>query len=89
MANSNAKFFEVPAFKSAVGAVGGLDVLRNKATGKLFMSLDGVNYRVQGDIDSKLPMKVLVPEVDGVLDYENSCLVNIDPTKGADNIFSL
>ena len=83
-------FITVGEFKNIVGSEDStIDVLRNKETGKLFMSLEGQNYRVQGDIDNNLPIKVLIPVEDGVKDYDNACLVNVDPSKGADEIFSL
>lgn len=83
-------FLTTDEFKSATGNTGAsLEVLRNKATGKLFMSLGDTNYRVQADISNTQPIKVLVPKEDGVADYDNACLVNVDPTKGAENIFSL
>jgi len=83
-------FITVSEFKNIVGSEDStIDVLRNKETGKLFMSLEGQNYRVQGDIDNNLPIKVLIPVEDGVKDYDNACLVNVDPSKGADELFSL
>tara|TARA_R110000796_G_scaffold231853_3_gene349904 strand:+ start:16242 stop:16511 length:270 start_codon:yes stop_codon:yes gene_type:complete len=83
-------FISVADFKGAVASVDSvLEVLFNKATEKKFMSLAGQNYRVQGDIDNTLPIKVLVPLEDGVRDYDNACLVNVDPNKGADTVFSL
>ena len=83
-------FLTVGQFKAQVAsATATLEVLRNKATEKLFMAIDGQNYKVQQDIDSNAPIKVLVPLVDGKRDYENACLVNVDETKGADSIFTL
>lgn len=90
MANETANFLTVNEFKSATGnSTETIEVLRNKATGKLFMSIGGANYRVQADIDNTAPIKVLVPVEDGARDYENACLVNVDPSKGAEEVFSL
>ena len=87
---TTANFLTVNEFKSAINSDGAtIEVLRNKATNKLFMSIGGANYRVQANIDNNLPIKVLVPVEDGAADYDNACLVNVDPSKGADNIFSL
>ena len=87
---TTANFLTVSEFKSATNNNGeSIEVLRNKATGKLFMSLGGSNYRVQATIDNNLPIKVLVPIEDGAADYDNACLVNVDPSTGADNVFSL
>jgi len=90
MEQSNVSFITVDEFKNIVGSSDStIDVLRNKETGKLFMSLEGQNYRVQADIDNTLPIKVLIPVNDGVSDYDNACLINVDPSKGADEMFSL
>ena len=80
----------ISEFKSAIGyPSASIEVLRNKSTDKLFMNIGDQNFRVQGNIDESLPIRVLVPVVDGVTDLANSCLINIDPSKGAENIFSL
>lgn len=90
MTKSPSSFLTIAQFKSQVANPNAtIEVLRNLSTTKLFMSIDGVNYRVQQSIDNALPMKVLVPLVDGVADYENGCLVNVDPNKGADSVFTL
>lgn len=87
---SNVQFLTVQEFKNHVASDDStIEVLRNKETNKLFMSLEGQNYRVQGDISNTLPIKVLVPITDGVSDYDNACLVNVDPSKGAEEMFSL
>ena len=85
---SDALFLGVNEFKALVGADGlALEVLRNKKTGKLFMALNGENYRVEAAIDNNLPIKVLVPQVDGKPDYQNACLINV--TGGAEEVFTL
>jgi len=70
--NPNVKFLSVSEFKTAIGATK-LEVLTNPATGKLFMASDkGANFKVQGDIDTKERMVVLVDNGD----LENACLIN-------------
>jgi|VirMetMinimDraft_7_1064189.scaffolds.fasta_scaffold01398_2 hypothetical protein len=87
---NTSRFLSVSEFKSATNNVDStITVLRNKATDKLFMSLGDDNYRVQASITNALPIKVLVPVVDGVSDYANACLINVDPSKGAESVFSL
>ena len=76
------EFLSINQFKERVGA-SELEVLHNPKTGKLFMSANGENYKVQGDIDSNKPMKVLVPKA-GIQD---SCLIN--PSAGAETKFVL
>tara|TARA_R110000796_G_scaffold231853_3_gene349903 strand:+ start:15563 stop:15835 length:273 start_codon:yes stop_codon:yes gene_type:complete len=90
MSKSNVAFLTVSEFKQATGnSTANIEVLRNKSTNCLFMALSGVNYRVEQAIDNSLPIKVLVPIEAGVNDYANACLVNVDPSKGADTVFSL
>jgi hypothetical protein len=69
--NPDVKFMSIQEFKEAIGATR-LEVLRNPNTDKLFMSANGQNYRVQGDLDPDERMVVLV-EAD---DLDNACLIN-------------
>lgn len=73
----------VTSFKTAVGC-SKIDILENPKTGKLFASGDnGKNWKVQGDIDFKVAIVVLVE--DG--DLESACFIN--PGAGADVKISL
>ena len=88
MEKSPSLFLAVNEFKAQVASVDAqLQVLRNKETGKLFMSIGGQNYKVEAAIDKANPMKVLVPIVDGEPDYDNACLINING--GAEEQFTL
>lgn len=83
MADNNVSFLTIGQFKEQVGA-SSIQVLRNKKTGKLFMSADtGETYKVEQDIDPSKEIKVLVPEGD----ITEACLVNING--GAEEVFSL
>jgi len=95
-----AKFQSIQQFKGAHG-ITHIDVVRNPNSNKLFCSADnGSNYRAQQDIDGKAPMIFLIPET-GDTDANNvaltadqvgpanACLVNYDPTKRAEPVFSL
>jgi len=80
-------FLTIVEWKAQVGsATSEMQVLRNSATGKLFLSFEGENYRVQGDLDPALPMKMLIPESG---DISDSCLINYDASKGAEVFVTL
>ena len=80
---SDVRFLTVSQFKSEIGAEE-LEVLLNPKTGKMFMSANGENYKVQGDIDEDKPLKVLIPEGKGT---DDACLIN--PSAGAETKFVL
>ena len=94
--DTNVKFMSINEFKVALGlqATAIADIKRNDKTQKLFMSLNGKNYRVQQAIDSKLPISVLIPSVDAsgadIADehrFDAACLVNT--SSGAETVFTL
>ena len=76
-------FMSINAFKAKIG-VESVEILKNKKTGKLFMSAGEETYKVQQDIDSKKEMRILIPEEGGM---EEACLVNVNG--GAETQFSL
>lgn len=78
------EFLTIDAWKTNMGNPSGeIRVLNNTKTGKLFCSFEGSNFKVQQDINPKIPMVFLVP--DGSL--EDSCLINA--TGGAEEVFTI
>ena len=76
MSNSNVQFLTVAEFKSKVGFPGGnLDIVKNPKTGKLFMSIGNVSYKVQQDFKPTLAHCILIPEA-GI---NEACLINAEP----------
>lgn len=72
--SENVAFLTISEFKAKLGkADKPAQVVKNPNTGKLFLAVEDLRFKVQGDIDSSLPMSVLVP--DGQLDQ--ACLVNV------------
>lgn len=69
---SEVQFASIQEFKDTIGATT-LEVLRNPKTKKLFMSTGSQNFKVQGDINLQLPMRVLIPKDGGI---DEACLIN-------------
>lgn len=78
------RFLTIDQFKTEIGA-SSLEVLKNKKSGKLFMSAsNGDTFKVEQAINPSKEMKVLVPEDGGL---EEACLINING--GAEAQFSI
>ena len=76
-------FMTVTQFKEKVGATS-FEVLKNPKTSKLFLAGDnGENYKVEGAIDNRKEMRMLIEDND----LANACLVNVKP--GAEVQFTL
>ena len=71
---TKAAFLTVEEFKAKIGKAGVAgDIVKNPNTGKLFLSIGGLYFKVQQDIDRTKDMSILVPE-EGL---EQACLVNV------------
>lgn len=79
---TNVSFMSINAFKDKLG-VGSVEILKNKKTGKLFMSAGSETFKVQQDINPQKDMRILVPE-EGLAE---ACLVNVNG--GAEQQFTL
>ena len=72
---AKAEFLTVEEFKAKIGKTGVAgDIVKNPNTGKLFLSIGGLYFKVQQDIDRTKDMSILVPEDGGL---EQACLVNV------------
>lgn len=84
----NNSFIALEDFK-VLHSVSAINVKRNKETGKLFAVVGTENFRVQQNLDPKLPMTILVTDGNDGTDLDSCCLVNYDPEKGAETVFSI
>lgn len=79
--SENVEFLTIAEFKNRISkAEAKAQIVKNPNTGKLFMSIEELNFKVQATIDQSKPMSVLIP--DG--DLEQACLVNVVPS--AENV---
>lgn len=84
----NNSFLSLEDFK-VLHNVSAINVKRNKETGKLFAVVGTETMRVQQSLDPKLPMTILVSEGGDASDLDSCCLVNYDPERGAEVVFSI
>ena len=74
-ARTKAEFLTVEEFKSKINKAGvTAQVVKNPNTGKLFLAVGELRFKVEQKFDAALPMSVLVPEIGGL---EQACLVNV------------
>ena len=67
-------FIDTDEFKTLIGKTGAKgEIIDNPKTGKTFVSIGGLVFKCQGDIDLTQPKKFLVEGTD----YSNACLVNV------------
>lgn len=71
---AKATFLTVAEFKAKIGKTGvEAQVVKNPNTGKLFLAIGDLRFKVQQDIDDNKDKRILVPEDGGI---EQACLVN-------------
>ena len=74
----NVEFLTITDFKKRIGKEAAkAQVVKNPNTGKLFLAIEDLRFKVQGDIKQDKDMSVLVPEGD----IEQACLVNVTPSE--------
>lgn len=83
MSNTNrpkATFLTVSQFKAKINKTDvEAQIVRNPNTGKLFLAIDDLRFKVQANIDKTKSMSVLVPQDGGI---EQACLINAEaPTQ--------
>lgn len=75
------QFLTINEFKNKIGKSSAeAQVVKSPITGKLFLAVEELRFKVQADISQDKPMAVLVPE-EGL---EQACLVNTKPS--TDNV---
>lgn len=84
-----AEFMSVQEFKTLMG-IKTIEILVDKETGKKSFKHNGVWFKVQKELDTKLPMK-FITEIDenGDVDWLKATLINIDDTNSKKEIFDL
>ena len=70
-------FISVETFKAETGTTGAIDFLISKDK-KLFASAKGKNYKAQGTLDPKKPIRFMYSEAEG---FDSGCFVNVTPLK--------
>lgn len=71
----NVQFLSIEEFKMKVGkSTEKAQVVKNPNTGKLFLAIGDLRFKVQQDFDGDKEFSVLVPEVGGI---DQACLVNV------------
>lgn len=77
---TKATFLTVEQFKARINKTGvEAQIVKNPHTGKLFLAVGDLRFKVQANIDKTKNMSVLVPEDGGI---EQACLINANaPTE--------
>lgn len=71
------QFLTIDEFKTKLGKAGReAQVVKNPNTGKLFLAIDDLRFKVQASIDPNKNLAILVPEEGGL---EQACLINAKP----------
>lgn len=85
-----AAFMSVQEFKSMMG-IKTIEILIDKETGKKSFQHAGNWFKVQKELDTKLPMKFIaeIDENDGSVDWLKATLTNIDDSKSRKDTFDL
>ena len=79
--SENAEFLTVEEFKARLNKEGvKAEIVKNPNTGKLFLVIGSLRFKVQASIDPNKDIRVLIP--DG--DLDQACLINAKPN--TDNV---
>ena len=81
-------FVSTEEFK-ALHMVSSLGLRRNKETGKLFVDVGGSCMKMQQDFDKNKPATILVEAGGDPSNLDHCCLINYDPSKGAEDLGSI
>lgn len=82
-----AAFMSVAEFKTLINATR-IDILVDKTTGNKSFNHNGVWFKVQKDLDTKLPMSFITEvQEDGKIDWMSATLINIDNSKSKKETF--
>lgn len=84
----NNTFVSIQSFMT-LHLINDIPVKRNRDTNKLFATVDGEPMKVQQSIDGSKPMTILVKEKGSASKIDDCCLINYDPTKGAETVFTV
>lgn len=87
MSKKPAAFMSVAQFKTLINATT-IEILVDKTTGNKSFTHNGEWYKVQKELDTKLPMK-FITEIDenGNVDWMKATLCNIDDSKSKKETF--
>jgi spore coat protein CotH len=89
MEKKSALFMSVAQFKTLIGATS-IEILVDKTTGNKSFLHNGQWFKVQKEIDTKLPMSFITEvDEDGSVDWMKATLINIDNSKSKKETFSL
>lgn len=84
-----AAFMSVAEFKSMMG-IKTIEILIDKETGKKSFQHNGNWFKVQKELDTKLPMKFITEvDEDGEVDWLKATLTNIDDSKSKKETFDI
>lgn len=79
---NTADFLTVSDFKKRINKEGiEAQIVKNPNTGKLFLAIGELRFKVEQKIDKTKDMSILVPHDGGI---EQACLVNVK--SGSDNV---